>query len=128
MFWWFEKKRGLSVFITLVGAVLIFWISSLSFGTGVGGPPGFYAIVYHILAFFFFGIFVFISVTRGRINFQFFLVAFLISFAYALTDEIHQYFVPSRSSGLFDIFLDLVGIVFAAMVYLVIIFRRQKYL
>ena len=123
MIWWFEKKRGVSVFITLVGAVLIFWISSIP-GKAFLGTLGITTILYHLLAFFFFSAFVFISIVIGRKNHKFFLIAFLISTAYALTDEIHQFFIPGRACAFFDFGLDLTGIVFSFIIYLIIIFRR----
>jgi VanZ family protein len=41
-------------------------------------------------------------------------VALLISFAYALSDEIHQVFVPGRAFELYDLALDLAGITIAS--------------
>ncbi len=38
-------------------------------------------------------------------------LAFIICFFYAVSDEIHQYFVPGRSCELRDIFIDSCGIV-----------------
>ena len=44
------------------------------------------------------------------------LVAGLISFAYALSDEYHQSFVPGRDSDPVDVIVDVAGIVFALAV------------
>ncbi len=39
-----------------------------------------------------------------------FIIAFVISVAYAVSDEFHQTFVPTREGKLRDIFIDLAGI------------------
>lgn len=39
-----------------------------------------------------------------------FIIAFVISLAYAVSDEFHQTFVPTREGKLRDIFIDLGGI------------------
>lgn len=43
----------------------------------------------------------------------------VISTAYALTDEIHQYFVPGRACRLLDVGIDTAGAVFGVTVFLV---------
>ena len=120
----FETHRKFSLFITLIGAVLIFYISSLDFG-GVGGIKGYYSIIYHFFAFFCFSFFVFITIVNGRKKFNLFFVGFLLSFGYAITDELHQSFVPWRYCDIFDVVVDSTGIIFAMMIYLIIISLRE---
>jgi len=103
---------------------LIFYISSLPsaklpYGINI------YPIIYHILAFFCFGIFFFISFFKGKKNSLFFISGILIIISYAILDEIHQFFVLGRYCTLFDVFLDLVGISFAFMLYIILIFSRR---
>ena len=52
-------------------------------------------------------------------------VPVLFATFYGVTDEIHQYFVPTRNADIFDIFADLAG---AALVQCVLCFvwRRTK--
>ncbi|MCW8966262.1 MAG: VanZ family protein [Candidatus Pacearchaeota archaeon] len=69
--------------------------------------------------------FVLISVVRGRKKYLLFVISFLISFAYALSDEIHQSFLPWRFCDIFDIYVDTAGIVVAIMFYLVILLWRE---
>lgn len=52
------------------------------------------------------------------------LIAFLISSAYAATDELHQYFVPGRSGQLSDVLLDSTGV--AASVLLICLIAKLK--
>ncbi len=39
-----------------------------------------------------------------------FIIAFFISFLYAIVDELHQTFVPTREGKIRDVFIDLAGI------------------
>ena len=117
----FEDNYLLSGFIALVGAGLIFYVSGLSFGVG-GVGNNWIPMIYHLLAFFFFSLFLFIYFVRGRRK-KFFVVGFLFAFAYAISDEIHQFFVPGRFCTLFDIFLDITGISFACVIYLILKYK-----
>jgi len=40
---------------------------------------------------------------------RYLLIAFLLSFLYGVTDEVHQLFVPERAFQVFDIFIDGLG-------------------
>lgn len=54
-------------------------------------------------------------------------LAFLISIAYAASDEWHQGFVPGRSSSLADVAWDTSGILFGASVILAVLkFRASR--
>ena len=121
----FEENYKLSWFITFVEAGLIFWISTLNFG-GASFIKGYYSILYHFFAFSCFSFFLFISLVRGRKNYLLFFVGFLLSVAYAVSDEIHQYFVPWRFCDIFDVYVDTAGIIIAMIIYLIIIFWREN--
>ena len=43
-----------------------------------------------------------------------------LSFLYAITDEIHQIFIPGRACQLQDILVDLAGIISGMLVFVVI--------
>jgi VanZ family protein len=125
MLLWFEKHHKVSWVITLFGAIAIFYISSLTFGGG-GGGKGILAILYHILAFFCFGVFLLVSMVQGKRR-DLLIPAAVLGVLYGVSDEIHQLFVPGRYAGGFDVFLDSVGILFAFMVYLISIeYRKLK--
>lgn len=61
-----------------------------------------------------------------------FFFPWLFSTAYAVTDEIHQLFIPGRACRVFDMFIDSMGsatgIAFIALVFLIIglIYKRAK--
>lgn len=44
------------------------------------------------------------------------LVSVAVAFIYAVTDEVHQAFVPGRSARIFDIGVDTLGIIIAVIV------------
>ena len=56
------------------------------------------------------------------------LLTVLFSFGYAVTDEIHQLFVPGRSFQLIDLTVDLGGIVLGTIVFscFILIIRYKK--
>ena len=119
----FAKYKKTSWVMTILIAIMIFYISSLTFPPGTRATTNL-SIVYHISAFFFFAFFLFVS-SQPRKK-ELVLVVFLIAIAYSIIDEIHQFFVPGRSCSLFDFFLDSSGIIFAFMVYLILKIKKQK--
>lgn len=50
-------------------------------------------------------------------NKKIFLITILICFLYAVSDEIHQYFVPGRACRIFDVTIDTLGSSFFILVY-----------
>ncbi len=85
-------------------------MSSQSFRR-VSGGNGWEPIVYHFFIFSALTFFLILTLTKKSKDLMYF--GMLLSFAYALFDEIHQYFVPGRTSSVFDIVIDSLGIVFA---------------
>lgn len=56
----------------------------------------------HFTEFFILGVFIF----RTRLSLW---TAFLIIFLYAVSDELHQYFVPGRQAAIMDVCIDSLG-------------------
>jgi len=52
----------------------------------------------------------FLSIKDKQTSKKFLIFSLVISFLYAISDEIHQTFVPTRSGTLRDVFIDTVGI------------------
>lgn len=54
--------------------------------------------------------------------------SFLFCVLYAITDEIHQFFVPGRSMRLFDVFVDSTGSIFGILIIFLILkkFKGKK--
>lgn len=119
---WLEKRNKLSWTFTIIAIITIFVMSSFVFGLGGTGELGtlnlrFLPVVYHLLAFFCLSLFLTISITKGKLNFKLFTICFLLCVVYALTDEIHQFFVPGRFMNSQDIHLDILGIGVAQIIY-----------
>jgi len=55
-----------------------------------------------------------------------FVYAILFSAAYALTDEIHQYFVPGRSCQLSDVLLDSCGATTGALIFIIMMHFAKR--
>jgi len=125
MFKLFEKNRGLSILITIVLASVIFILSSIPF-PGLPAGSNWMTVVYHIVIFFLFSMFLFISFKGNKKLrvWQIFIVL-LISIIYAFSDEFHQLFVIGRSASLRDVLYDTTGIFFSVFIYSV--FSSKKY-
>ena len=124
---WFERHNKLSWTITIFGAVMIFYLSSITFDflAIVKGGPNLISTLYHLLAFFCFTFFLLISSTKGRINYSLFALTIVIAIFYGLLDEVHQLFVAGRFFAFSDIFLDTTGALFAFMIYFISVKYRQ---
>ena len=87
----------------------IFYFSSLSSPPSTGGIPN---EVLHAIEYFGLGVVVFraiagglgAQVTKVRVK-----VTMLIVVAYAISDEVHQLFVPYRTADIRDVLADIAG-------------------
>ena len=92
-------------------AALIFWLSSLSH---VPTGPENSDKVFHFFEYFLFAALLWRALRSRHFQkrkIQRALVVLLIGAAYAASDEIHQLFVPGRTSSVFDWIADVAGIV-----------------
>lgn len=68
--------------------------------------------------------------TAGGIRFTFdkgrIYAPLIISVLYAVSDEIHQYFVPERACRIFDVFVDGSGALTGILVFTLLIFIIEK--
>ena len=56
-----------------------------------------------------------------------FLLPVFISLIYAITDEIHQLFIPGRAGRISDVLLDLSGALLGTVIVLIIVFFYKKF-
>lgn len=106
---WVERKRHVSIMLSVLFAIEIFYVSSIPGSKGAPLIP-FVAEAYHFSVFFLLGFFLFFSIKGNKKTSPPYLMAALaITLFYAFSDEFHQSFVPLRSPDLFDILLDLTG-------------------
>lgn len=121
---WWEKHNKISWLITILIAITIFYLSTLTFestGTGTGNK----SVIYHIAIFFIFAGFLLISAIKGKRKSLIPLVI-ITAIVYGVLDEFHQYFVPGRFFSVYDIVLNILGIVTASTIYLAIMYKRQQ--
>ena len=114
-----SKSRSWSIVLTILIAVEIFYFSTLEGGTG-GTGIDWLPIVYHSVVFFLFAFFLFISVNNKKTRISGVIMVLVISVIYAISDEIHQIFVPLRDASVIDILIDTLGIYSAVIIGLII--------
>lgn len=121
---WFEEHNKLSWMITILGGVLIFYLSSIRLDLSGVSEVGknVISMTYHVCAFFCFSLFLFISIKR--IDYVF-ILGIIIAIFYGLLDEVHQLFVVGRYFTFLDFFLDATGILFSSFVYFISVKYRQ---
>lgn len=51
---------------------------------------------------------------------------FIISFAYACTDEFHQLYVSGRTGQFSDVIIDMIGVIIASIVFIIITENSKK--
>ena len=117
-----EKNNQIAWFFTLIIAAAIFYLSSQTFQGG--GGKGYLSYIYHFSIFFFLAFFLLIASIKGKLNKEIFFISLLLAILYGISDELHQSFVPGRYADVQDVLMNSVGIMTAAVVYiLTIIFR-----
>lgn len=121
---WLEKEYKVSLVITIIGAILIFYLSSLTFeGTSYNTGPS--TIIYHFLAFFLFAFFLQVTCLKGNKRTGIFFLALVLSILYGVLDEFHQFFVPGRIFSIFDMFINSLGILCSSAIYAISIEVRK---
>lgn len=108
-----SAKANLYKFLAVAYAALIFILSA---SPSISPPPGFVLEdkIYHFIEYGIFSFLLFLAFfTSGKefLKKHVFLLSVLIGTAYGLSDEIHQKFVPGRSSEFLDFVADSLGIV-----------------
>jgi VanZ family protein len=94
--WWWA--------LVFAWAVLIFTLSSIpDLGTGLGGWDLGLRKLAHAAEFAVLGFLLARAVGPGRL-------ALGLGIAYAVSDELHQHFVPGRQGSPFDVAIDAVGV------------------
>jgi len=116
---WLEKKRIFAIILTILIAIEIFYFSSITGGKTPSGGGLDVSVIYHFVAFFLLNFFLLISIIgQKEIKVKHIVIVLLISTAYSVLDEVHQFFVPGRIPDLFDIFTNGAGIFSSMILYL----------
>ncbi len=120
-----KREVVLSWIVTIFLALLIFYVSSLSFPPSSGTGIGYKSIIYHIGIFFFLSFFLSVSLTKG-VSKNLIILSIMLSLAYAVLDEFHQSFVPGRYASMKDIFLNTFGIILSSTIIAFKIRRSER--
>lgn len=121
------EKRWFSGIITLLIAIFIFCVSSISTFPPAVYEITFISVAYHIGIFFLFSLFLLAAIKgKGKIKTSHIVLALVISLIYAISDEFHQLFVPNRQCSIIDILFDSTGILSSTFLSLLIYIRKLK--
>lgn len=114
-----EKNKFIPIGIVILVAVTIFYLSTFkSIPTGIPLVNFNLSYVYHFGIFALFTFFLTIWVKgNNKLNLKYFLMILLISIIYAISDEVHQIFVPGRFGNVADLLVDGIGSMFAIGIY-----------
>jgi VanZ family protein len=112
----FSKERIFYILMTLLIAIVIFLVSSISSFPNLEKTGINISIFYHFGVFFMFTFFLTLSLINGKLDNKTILIILLISLAYALSDEFHQLFVPGRFCSLEDMLIDFAGSICSVLV------------
>jgi len=125
---WLEKNKWISWIITFVILGVIFYASSLTFKPSeeIFKKMTLTPVLYHLLSFFMLSLFFFISSVDRKWDFRKINLVLIIVGMYAILDELHQFFVPGRFASVNDFFLDFGGIVFASLLYFIMITWKKN--
>lgn len=114
---WLEENTLIAWILVIFIAIFIFYMSSLTSDP----TPYSFSLKPYVYHFFIFGILAFflsIAMTKGKNNNKNLLfLVLIISIIYAISDELHQLFVPNRSCSLNDVIMDSIGALCAIIVY-----------
>jgi VanZ family protein len=105
-------KKIIKFIPSIIWMFIIFYFSSRS-TTGIGTNQvdrflilkSFHLIEYAILAFL-----LLLAITKNKL-------AVIVGYLYAVSDEIHQYFIPGRTGRFRDTLIDLIGILIGIFIF-----------
>ncbi len=105
-------------------AVEIFLVSSITVSKPTTGGLNL-SVLYHSIVFFLFSFFTILSIVKkNNKKMKSLILPVVISFLYAVLDEVHQLFVPLRNASILDVLVDTTGILLSVAVYLY--YKRTK--
>ncbi len=102
---------------------IIFFLSAQSVivvsGNEIGGVEenGYF---WHVIEYFVLSLLVCRAFNKPKFKRNLWIFTLLIGGLYAISDEIHQYFVPGRIFSYGDIFADLIGITLGIIIYKIV--------
>lgn len=118
-----KRRRVISGVLAVLFAIVIFGFSHVP-GASYPAHPGFLNYIAHFCEYMVFASLIVIGLHGGKLKpWQVFIIALLLASAYAVSDEIHQYFIPGRVSDPMDWLTDTAGAALGALVTMLIVRR-----
>ncbi len=121
------KIQKIFLIFAFVTAISIFYISSVPQEKTPGIKIPILPTIYHLTVFFILTFSLIIALNpKSKLIF---LITISLPAAYSILDELHQYFVPGRTCGLYDIFINFLAILIAAAFFILLkdSFKTFKY-
>ncbi len=109
------KRKSLELIFFAFYTILIFALSSVP-GRDIPSQVSSYSFILHFFLYFFYGISILLAIGK-------FWYSYMFGVLYALSDEIHQYFVPGRTCDPRDFLVDSIGLLVGM---LILMFLRGK--
>lgn len=113
----FLKKEVIYKILFFIWLIFIFFLSSLEKTTPPGIPDNFQFIlrkIFHVFEFFILNSLLLKGFSKNKKDDILFT---LISVLFAISDEIHQFFILNRVASIFDVLIDSVGILIGYIVH-----------
>ncbi len=101
-------ERKYEFIILILYSALIFSLSSIQ-GSEIPSQISPYSLFFHFFLYLFYGGIVFLFFIDWKKSIAFGII-------YAMSDELHQYFVPGRSCDPVDFLVDSIGIIIAVLI------------
>lgn len=113
-----EKNRTISLIITIIIAMGIYFFSTMQSAPIDTSSTFNLTYVYHFVIFFLFGLFLLITIKgENETETKHMIIVLIIAILYAALDEFHQSFTPGRNVSVIDLLVDTAGITFAVIFY-----------
>lgn len=80
----------------------------------------------HFTEYFILGILLYGALRKEGFRLLYPALSIILSAAYAISDEIHQYFIPGRVMSLFDVFIDTCGATVGVFLFYVFLILKNK--
>jgi len=126
----FLNKQLLYWFPVYFYMIFIFYLSSQSVVPIMGGDIvglNLSDYVKHSFEYFILSLLVYRAVSNHKVKINSEILTVILSGVYAISDEVHQLFIPGRQFSLLDILADLIGIIIAIISYRIIKKLIQKF-
>jgi len=115
-------KKLLRFLPAIIWMSVIFYFSSRQ-TTGIGGDSYWFRFAilksFHLIEYAILAVLLFFAIKKFKWT-------ILISYLYAISDELHQYFIPGRTGRFRDTLFDLAGILIALFIIKMFVFPKKS--